>query len=162
MDAASVRLVKTRWASQKHIGALTTDQFQLLKARTKEGLVTEQVFENLSQAYKLRYGGSVDEDEYEKDLQMILEEMQQGCVWLLARSARRAVHLFRRQLARPDHGQVQERVDAAVQHVALASAHRMRKTDPACRCRLSAPFHDAHGQGLFVNLGQTTELPNQR
>ena len=78
MDAAAVLSVKTRLASLKHTGALTTDQFQLLKAQAEEGLVTDQVFENLNQAWKLRCGGSVGEDEYEEDLRMILKEMQPG------------------------------------------------------------------------------------
>ena len=49
MGAAAVLSVQTRLASLKHVSALTTDQFQLLKARAKKGLVTDQVFENLNQ-----------------------------------------------------------------------------------------------------------------
>lgn len=37
-----------------------------------------QVFENLSQAWKLRCGGPVDEVEYEEDLRMLLKEVQPG------------------------------------------------------------------------------------
>ena len=58
---------------------MTTDQFQLfLKAQAKEGLVTDQIFENLNQVWKLRFDGSVDEDEYEENLRMILKELQPG------------------------------------------------------------------------------------
>ena len=61
--------------SLKHQGALTTDQFLLLKDKAKEGLVKHQVFENLSQPWKLRCDGSVDGAEYEQDLRIILKEM---------------------------------------------------------------------------------------
>ena len=50
MDAATVLHVKTQLARLKHQGALTTDQFVILKDKAKEGLGTDQVFENLSQA----------------------------------------------------------------------------------------------------------------
>ena len=54
MDPAAVPNVDTRLASLKHHGALTIDQFVLLKDKATEGLVTDQIFENLSQAWKLR------------------------------------------------------------------------------------------------------------
>ena len=49
----------------------------LLKKNAKEGFVTDQVLNNLRQAWTLRCGGSVDENENE-DLRIILEGMQPG------------------------------------------------------------------------------------
>ena len=48
MDAAAVLHDTTRLARLKHQGALTTDQFVLLRDTPQEGLVTDQVIENLS------------------------------------------------------------------------------------------------------------------
>ena len=48
------------------------------KVKSKGGFVTDHAFENLTQGWKLRCDESVDEVEYEKDLRMILKEMQQG------------------------------------------------------------------------------------
>ena len=48
MDVAAVHSVETRLASLKHTGALTTDQFQLLKAQAKAGLVTDQVLSSVA------------------------------------------------------------------------------------------------------------------
>ena len=78
MDAAAVLHVTTRVASLKHQGSLSTDQFVLLKDNAKEGLVTDQVFENLSLAWKMPRDGSVDEAEYEEDLRMIVKWMHPG------------------------------------------------------------------------------------
>ena len=72
MDPAAVPNVDTRLASLKHHGALTIDQFVLLKDKATEGLVTDQIFENLSQAWKLRCDGLVNEVEHEEGLRMIL------------------------------------------------------------------------------------------
>lgn len=79
MDAAAVLNVKSQLADLKHEGAFvnTDDQFQLLKAVVKEGLVTDQVLDNLRLAWKLRCSGAADKDEYEGDLQMVMGEM--GC-----------------------------------------------------------------------------------
>ena len=73
MDDAAVLHVKTRLARLKHQGVLTTDQFLLLEDKAKGGLVKDQVFDNLSQACKLRCDDSVDEAEYKEDLRMILK-----------------------------------------------------------------------------------------
>ena len=75
MDAAAVLALKSKLASLKHKGALTTEQFSLLKAKAKDGLVTEQVLQNLSSLWNLRCDGSVEEEEYEEDLQMIFKEL---------------------------------------------------------------------------------------
>ena len=65
MDAAAIPNVDTRLASLKHHGALTTDQFVLLKDEATEGLVANQIFENLSHVWKLRCDGLVNEAEHE-------------------------------------------------------------------------------------------------
>ena len=59
--------------------------------------------------------------------------VSQGCVRLFSRSARRAAHLVRRQPARQDH-RVRNRVNAAVQHIALASARRKHGRNRANKC----------------------------
>ena len=48
------------------------------KVKSKGGFVTDHAFENLTQGWKLRCDESVDKVEYEKDLRMILKEMQPG------------------------------------------------------------------------------------
>ena len=53
-----------------------------LKDKAKEGLVTDQVFENLSQAWQLPCDGSVDEAEYEEGLRMILKRDAAKREWL--------------------------------------------------------------------------------
>jgi len=79
MDAAAVLHGITRLASLKHQGTLTTDQFVILKEKAKkEGLDTDQVLENLSQASKLLCDGSVDKPKNEDDLRMIVKEIQPG------------------------------------------------------------------------------------
>lgn len=76
MDAAAILHVTTRFASLKHQGALTDDQFVLVNGEAKKGLVTDQVLKNISQAWKLPCDSSVDKAEYEEHLLMIPIKMQ--------------------------------------------------------------------------------------
>ena len=46
----------------------------VLRGKEKDGCVTDQVFNNLSQAWKLRCDGSVNEVEYTEDVQMVPKE----------------------------------------------------------------------------------------
>ena len=57
------------------------------------------------------------------------------------------MRLFADNLPKPDHGQAQKCVNAAVQHVALASGRRMHRRDAAYRWMRRASFRGARAKG---------------
>ena len=76
MNAAALLGIKAELGKLRHKGALTTEQFQLLKARTKDGTVTEELLGLLNQAWALRCDGTLDEGEYTEDIGTVIGEMQ--------------------------------------------------------------------------------------
>ena len=76
MNAAALLCIKAELGKLRHKGALTTEQFQLLKARTKDGTVTEELLGLLNQAWALRCDGTLDEGEYAEDIGTVIGEMQ--------------------------------------------------------------------------------------
>ena len=76
MNAATLLGIKAELGNLRHKGALTTEQFQLLKARTKDGTVTEELLGLLNQAWALRCDGTLDEGEYAEDIGTVIGEMQ--------------------------------------------------------------------------------------
>ena len=75
MNAAALLGIKAELGKLKHKGALTTEQFQLLKTRTKDGAVTESLLGVLSQAWTLRCDGTLDEGVYAEDIENVISEM---------------------------------------------------------------------------------------
>ena len=75
MNAAALLGIKAELGKLKHKGGLTTEQFQLLIARTKNGIVTEQLLGLLSQAWALCWDGILDEGEYTKEIRTVTSEM---------------------------------------------------------------------------------------
>ena len=67
--------IKAELGKLRHKGVLTTEQFQLLKTRTKYGEVTESLLGVLNQAWTLRCDGTLDEGEYTKDIENVISEM---------------------------------------------------------------------------------------
>ena len=76
MNAAALLRVKAELGKLRHKGALTTDQFQLLKTRAKHGVVTDEVLGLLGQACALRCDGTSDEQEYTEDISNVISEIQ--------------------------------------------------------------------------------------
>ena len=68
MNAAALLGIKAELGKLRHKGTLAIEQFQLLKARTKDGTVTEQLLGLLNQARALRCDGTLDEGEYAEDI----------------------------------------------------------------------------------------------
>ena len=77
MNAAALLRVKAELGKLRHKGALTTDQFQLLKTRAKHGVVTDEVLGLLGQAWALRCDGTSDEQEYTEDISNVISEIPQ-------------------------------------------------------------------------------------
>ena len=75
MNAAALLRVKADLGNLRHKGALTTDQFQLLKTRAKHGVVTDEVLGLLGQAWALRCDGTSDEQEYTEDISNVISEI---------------------------------------------------------------------------------------
>ena len=75
MNAAALLSIKAELGKLRHKGALTTEQFQLLKARTKDGTVTEDLLGLLNQAWALRCDGTLDEGEYAEDIGTVIGEI---------------------------------------------------------------------------------------
>ena len=75
MNAAALLRVKAELGKLRHKGALTTDQFQLLKTRAKHGVVTDEILGLLGQAWALRCDGTSDEQEYTEDISNVISEM---------------------------------------------------------------------------------------
>ena len=77
MNAAALLGIKAKLGKlrHKHKGALTTEQFQLLKTITKDGAVTGSLLGMLNQAWTLRYDGTLDEVEYAEDIENVISEM---------------------------------------------------------------------------------------
>ena len=75
MNAAALLRVKAELGKLRHKGALTTDQFQLLKTRAKHGVVTDEVLGLLGQAWALRCDGTSDEQEYTEDISNVISEI---------------------------------------------------------------------------------------
>ena len=61
MNAVALLGIKAELNKLRHKGALTTEQFQLLKTRTKYGAVTESLLGVVNQAWTLRCDGTLDE-----------------------------------------------------------------------------------------------------
>ena len=76
MNAAALLGIKVELGKLRHKGALITEQFQLLRARTKDGTVTEELLGLLNQAWALRCDGTLDEGEYAEDIGTVIGEMQ--------------------------------------------------------------------------------------
>ena len=76
VNAAALLGIKAELGKLRHKGALTTEQFQLLKARTKDGTVTEELLGLLNQAWALRCDGTLDEGEYAENIGTVIGEMQ--------------------------------------------------------------------------------------
>ena len=68
MNAAALLNIKAELDKLRHKGALTIEQFGLLKGRAKYGGVTEQV---------LRCDGTLDDEEFADDIEMVISEMPQ-------------------------------------------------------------------------------------
>ena len=75
MNAAALLRVKAELGKLRQKGALTTDQFQLLKTRAKHGVVTDEVLGLLGQAWALRCDGTSDEQEYTEDISNVISEI---------------------------------------------------------------------------------------
>ena len=75
MNAAALHRVKAELGKLRHKGALTTEQFKLLKARAKHGVVTDGVLDLLGQAWALRCDGTSDEQEYAEDISNVISEL---------------------------------------------------------------------------------------
>ena len=75
MNAAALLGIKAELGKLRHKGALATEQFQLLKARTKDGTVKEKLLALLNQAWALRCDGTLDEGEYAEDIRTVISEM---------------------------------------------------------------------------------------
>ena len=75
MNAAALLGIKAKLGKLRHKGALTTEQFQLLKTRTKDSAVTESLLGVLNQAWTLRCDGTLDEGEYAEDIENVISEM---------------------------------------------------------------------------------------
>ena len=75
MNAAALLGIKAELGKLRHKGALTTEQFQLLKTRTKDGTVTKSLLGVLNQAWTLRCDGTLDEGEYAEDIKNAISEM---------------------------------------------------------------------------------------
>ena len=75
MNAAALLRVKAELGKLRHKGALTTNQFQLLKTRAKHGVVTDDVLGLLGQAWALRCDGTSDEQEYTEDISNVISEI---------------------------------------------------------------------------------------
>ena len=78
-NAAALLGIKTGLGKLRHKEALTTEHFQLLKARTKDGTVTEHLLGLLNQAWTLRCDGTLDEGEYAEDFKTVISEMSTTC-----------------------------------------------------------------------------------
>ena len=77
MDAAGLLNIKAVLGKLRYTGALTTEQFGLLKGRAKHGGVTEQVLALLSRAWGLRRNSTLDEEEFADVIKMVIREMPQ-------------------------------------------------------------------------------------
>ena len=75
MNAAALLGIKAELGKLRHKGALTSEKFQLLKTRTKDGAVTESFLGVLNQAWTLRCDGTVDEGEYAEDIENVISEI---------------------------------------------------------------------------------------
>ena len=75
VNAAALLGIEVEFGELRHKRALITEQFQLLKARTKDGTVTEQLLGLLNQAWALRCDGTLDEGEYAEDIRTVISEM---------------------------------------------------------------------------------------
>ena len=75
MNAVALLGIKAELNKLRHKGALTTEQFQLLKTRTKYGAVTESLLGVVNQAWTLRCDGTLDEGEYAEDIENVISEM---------------------------------------------------------------------------------------
>ena len=75
MNAAALLGIKTELGKLRLKGALTTEQFQLLKSRTKDGTVTEQLLGLLNQAWALPCDGTLHEGEYAEDIRTVISAM---------------------------------------------------------------------------------------
>ena len=75
MNVVALLGIKAELGKLRHKRALTTEQFQLLKTRTKDGAVTESLLGVLNQAWTLRCDGTLDEGEYAEDIENVISEM---------------------------------------------------------------------------------------
>ena len=75
MNAATLLSIKAK-LGMRHEEVLTTEQFELLTARTNNGAVTEQqLLGLLNQAWALRCDGTLDEGKYAEDIRAVINEM---------------------------------------------------------------------------------------
>ena len=74
MNAVALLGIKAELGRLRYKGVLTTEHFQPLKARTKDGTVTKQLLGLLNQACALRCDGTLDEGDAE-DIRIVISEM---------------------------------------------------------------------------------------
>ena len=77
MNAAALLNIKAELDKLRHKGTLTIEQFGLLKGREKYGGVTEQILALLNRAWGLRCDGTLDDEEFAEDIEMMISEMPQ-------------------------------------------------------------------------------------
>ena len=75
INAAALLEIKPKLSELRHEGALTTEQFELLKARMKDAAVAEQFLGLLNQAWALRCDSTLDEGEYAEDTREVTSEI---------------------------------------------------------------------------------------
>ena len=126
MNAAALLGIKAELGKLRHKGALTTEQFQLLKTRTKDGAVTESLLGVLNQAWTLRCDGTLDEGEYAEDIENAISEMPPP-----SRSSTAAASALA--------SQAQSAPPAAPLHAAAASKAEKRKSSALAKAAEGSP-----------------------